>query len=109
MKSNLTGIIERLKTQTWAQGDKAIVLVSSVSATTPAMTQSLAYNLSKSALNQLARHYARSQPIRINTVSPDTFSGDNPAVYPSEVADVIAFLCSPQSSGINGQDIRVSR
>lgn len=90
-------------------GDHAVVVVSSVDAHMPNIRQSLAYNLSKAALNQLVRYFARlSVPFRINSVSPNTFTGDKPIVSGQEVANVIAFLCSPQSSGVNGQNIIVS-
>lgn len=106
MQANLLDVIAMIDSTTWAVGDKSIVLVSSVSATGPAENQTLAYNLSKAALNQLARCYAKNH--RINTVSPDTFTGEAAVVTKQQVADVIAFLCSPAASGIRGQDIRVS-
>ncbi len=98
------GVIEGA---TWADGDRAIVLVSSINATEPAMNQSLAYNLSKAALNNMARYYAKKGPVRINTVSPDTFTTPDAKVTAQEVANVIAFLCSDRASGINGADIEV--
>lgn len=89
----------------------SIVIVSSVIAISPTLTQSLAYNLSKAAQLQLARYYAeklRPMGIRVNSVSPDAFTGASPKVTAQQVADVIAWLCSQQSSGVNGQDIRVT-
>ena len=106
MRANVTQVVRLIDAAMWAPGDTAIVIVSSVSATAPAINQSLAYNLSKAALNQLARCYATKY--RINTVSPDTFTGDNPKVTKQQVANVISFLCSSLSSGINGQDIKVT-
>jgi NAD(P)-dependent dehydrogenase (short-subunit alcohol dehydrogenase family) len=108
IEANLNDVIKHIEGATWLVGDRAIVIVSSIDAERPNINQSLSYNLSKAGLNQLARYYAKSQPIRINTVSPDTFTGDNPKVSTQQVANVIAFLCSPESSGINGQDIKVT-
>ncbi len=108
MDCNVNFVAELVKTTKWAEGDKAIVIVSSVNAETPTLDQSIAYNVSKAALNNLARYFALSGPVRCNTVSPDTFTGDNPKVTPQQVAEVIGFLCSPQASGINGQDLRVT-
>lgn len=96
-----------IESATWADGDRSVVFVSSVSATDPAMTQSLAYNVSKAAINQVARYLARSQSIRVNTVSPNTFTGADAVISARQVADVIAFLCNAASDGINGQDIRI--
>lgn len=93
----------------WRDGDRAIVIVSSVCATDPVADQPLSYNVSKAAQLQLARYYAKTlRGVRCNTVSPAAFTGANPVVSIEQVADVIAFLCSPASSGINGQDIRVT-
>lgn len=105
MRVNVEEVVLKIEAAKWAEGDKAIVLVSSISAVTPAENQTLAYNLSKAALNQLARCYAKKH--RINTVSPNTFTGESPIISRRQVADVIAFLCSEQGSGINGQDVRV--
>lgn len=109
MSVNLGIVQATITCANWGEGDKAIVLVSSVSASNPAPHQSLAYNLSKAGLNQMARYYAKKGIVRINTVSPDTFTGEHPVVTPQEVANVILFLCSPQASGISGQDLVVSR
>lgn len=107
MMVNVRDVINAIDHAKWADGDRAIVIVSSINATDPTVTQSLAYNVSKAALNQVARYYAKSQAVRINTVSPNTFTGSDCAITPQQVADVIAFLCSPQSFGINGQNIRI--
>ncbi len=107
MVVNVEGIANTIDGAIWEGEDRAIVVVSSVNADTPAMNQSLAYNCSKSALNNLARMYKLKQKVRINTVSPDTFTTDTPRVSKQQVANVIAFLCSPQASGINGEDIKV--
>ncbi len=108
MEANVGLIADSIRDARWADGDCAIVIVASVSAMQPDIGQSLAYNLSKAAQLQLARYYAKMQPVRINTVSPATFTGPAAVISPQQVADVVAFLCSPQASGINGQDIRVT-
>jgi len=108
MDGNLTRVIKAIESTTWHEDDCGIVIISSVSADTPDTTQSLAYNLSKAALNQAARYYAKKLDLRVNTVSPATFSGDQPAVSKQEVANVVAFLCSPLATGINGQNIKVT-
>lgn len=109
MRVNVENVADAIEHSVWADGDRAIVIVSSINATEPELNQSLGYNLSKAALNNMARYYAKLQPVRINTVSPATFTGDNPQVSKQEVANVIAFLCSAEASGINGQDIRVTQ
>lgn len=110
MDVNVGLIYTTIKHATWATGDCAVVIVSSVSATDPAMNQSFGYNASKAAQHQIARYFAKGAlGARVNTVSPNTFTGFSPVVTPHEVANVILFMCSPLSSGISGQDIRVSR
>lgn len=110
MNANVGMVYSTIKRATWATGDCAAVIVSSVSATDPAMNQSFGYSASKSAQLQLARYFAKDAlGARVNTVSPNTFTGYSTVVTPHEVANVILFLCSPLSSGISGQDIRVSR
>ncbi len=107
IESNVAWVIECIERAKWADGDKAIVLVSSINATEPALNQSVGYNVSKAALNNMARYYALKQDIRVNTVSPDTFTTPDAKVTAQEVANVIAFLCSDRASGINGADIEV--
>ncbi len=104
---NVRDVVNAIDHAQWADGDRAIVIVSSISSQEPAMNQSLAYNVSKAALDILPKYYCKSQPVRINTVNSATFTGPSAVITPQQVADVISFLCSPQSSGINGQNIRV--
>lgn len=109
MYVNLQWVIEMLERTRWAEGDRAAILVSSVCASDPAMNQSLSYNLSKAALNQAARYYAKKQSVyRINTVSPDTFTDKSLPLTARKVAETIALLCSRESSDINGQDFKVT-
>ncbi len=107
IESNVEWVADCIDRAQWLDGDKAIVLVSSINATEPALNQSLAYNLSKAALNNMARYYAL-KGFRINTVSPDTFTTKDAKVTAQEVANVIAFLCSDRATGINGADLRVT-
>lgn len=107
MESNVEWVAELINGAKWAEGDCGIVIVGSVVAQKPELFQSLAYNLSKAALLNMARYYAIKQPVRINTVSPSTFTGFDSPVSAQEVSNVIAFLCSPLASGINGEDIKV--
>ena len=105
MFANVEKTVTWVNEQTWASGDTAITIVSSIASTVPALNETLAYNLSKACQDQMARFYAGM--FRINTVNPATFTGSCPQVTIQEVANVIAFLCSPQSSGLSGQNIRV--
>lgn len=108
MEGNLTKTWRALASATWGEGDKAAVIVGSVCSDDPAMHESLAYNLSKSALPQVARYYAKAGPMRVNVVSPGTMRGDDAKVTEDEVVSVVAFLCSERGSGVNGQEIRVT-
>jgi NAD(P)-dependent dehydrogenase (short-subunit alcohol dehydrogenase family) len=87
---------------------------------------SIAYGASKAAVIQLTKYYAvhlASKGIRVNTVSPSGIQGNQAPefldkysqrvpearmVTPQEVANVIAFLLSRASSGINGTNIPVT-
>lgn len=108
MDVNLRRVIFDVSAASWGVGDRAIVLISSIDADSPNPNQSLGYNISKAGLNQFARYYAKLDKVRINCVSPATFTGDNPDVSAVEVANVVLFLCSDKSTGINGQNIKVT-
>lgn len=109
MNVNALMPVSEIEKVVWATGDRAIVVVSSIDATEANLNQPISYSMSKAALNAAVRYLAKSQTVRINSVSPATFTGPNPQVSIQEVANVIAFLCSPQASGINGQDLLVTR
>lgn len=107
MMVNVRDVVNAIDHAKWADGDRAIVIVSSASSVEPALHQTLAYNCSKAALDMLPKYYAGKLSARINTVNPNTFTGEGAVITPQQVANVIAFLCSPQSSGLNGINIRI--
>jgi 3-oxoacyl-[acyl-carrier protein] reductase len=114
------------------EGDKSVVMVSSVFGDFVGEGQALSYHVGKAGLNQMMRYYAVNfgrKGIRVNGVTPFTFLKDESkdfyikneplhALYRKIIplgrmansvdsAQAIAFLCSPQSSFINGQNIYV--
>jgi NAD(P)-dependent dehydrogenase (short-subunit alcohol dehydrogenase family) len=124
-------IVESLAQQ-FAEGEKSIVVVSSVNATLVAPYLPLGYHVAKAALIQMVRYWAIAlgpAGIRVNSVSPGTVlkaesqdffleNRDLRAFYEqitplrrfghaSEVAQVIAFLCGNAASFVTGQDIVV--
>lgn len=125
-------VIDQLSSHFCKNGDKSIVLVSSIASEFISGGQPLAYHMSKAALRQMSRYYAvelGQRGIRVNTVSPCTFiKEENEAFYTEkkdlnnlfqrtiplgrmgtarESANVIAFLCSSKASFVTGQEIFV--
>jgi len=113
-------------------GDKGIVMVSSVFGDYVGEGQPMSYHICKSALNQMMRYLAVNmgkQGVRVNAITPFTFLKDeskdfyleNESLHkmycdliplgrmPTSVdsANAIQFLCSKQSSFINGQNIYI--
>jgi NAD(P)-dependent dehydrogenase (short-subunit alcohol dehydrogenase family) len=119
MDVNLRLTCETIERTQWTRNDatnlkghdNAICIVGSIAGTDPQMQESIAYNLSKAALEHAARFYAMAfagSRIRCNVVAPATFRGPDSRITEQQVVDVILWLCSPQSSGVNGQTIRVT-
>jgi NAD(P)-dependent dehydrogenase (short-subunit alcohol dehydrogenase family) len=89
-------------------GDCAVVIVSSVYGVEPGEAD-VFYQVAKAAEIHLAKIHAKRLAARVNCVSPWGFTGDKPPLEMREVVDVIEFLCSPKSSGLNGQNIVVDK
>lgn len=125
-------LIDRLAPAFVQDGDRAVVLVSSVLARFVAPDQDVGYHVVKAGQVQLARFFAaRLGPsgIRVNVVSPAVFEKPESAAHfrehsalaqayaaatplrrlgsAAEVASVIHFLCSSQASFVTGQELVV--
>ncbi len=124
-------IIDALS-DSFATGNKAIVIVTSIASRLIATEQSAGYHVAKAGLSQLARFYAvqlGSKGIRVNSIAPAivlkdqarAFYAANPRLtdlykrltplgrmgYASEIAEVILFLIGSGASFITGQEITV--
>jgi NAD(P)-dependent dehydrogenase (short-subunit alcohol dehydrogenase family) len=114
------------------EGDKGIVMVSSVFSKYVGEGQSGSYHVGKAGLDQLMRYYAvnlGSKSIRVNSIMPFTFlKEESKSFYENNMplmehykniiplgrmattedsANIINFLCSSQASFITGQNITV--
>ncbi len=114
------------------EGDKGIVMVSSVFSKQVGEGQLASYHVAKAGLDQLMRYYAvnlGSKSIRSNGVTPFTFlKEESKSFYLSNLpltemyaniiplrrmattedsANAINFLCSPSASFLTGQNITV--
>jgi NAD(P)-dependent dehydrogenase (short-subunit alcohol dehydrogenase family) len=125
-------LIEALVPKFSATGDKGVVFVSSVFGDRVGEGQPLSYHIGKAGMNHMARFYAVNlgrKGIRANAVTPFTFlkeesrdfylkNDDLHGLYrdiiplgrmgtTEDSANVVAFLCSPLASFVNGQNIYV--
>ncbi len=125
-------VVEALQDQFTADSDRGIVMVSSVFGDYVGDGQPLSYHVGKAGLNHMMRYYAVNlgrKGIRVNGITPFTFLKEesrdfylrNQAMLDlyrqmiplgrmgtsEDSAKLIAFLCSPQASFINGQNIYV--
>jgi NAD(P)-dependent dehydrogenase (short-subunit alcohol dehydrogenase family) len=125
-------LIEALVPRFAPEGDRGIVLVSSVFGERVGEGQPLSYHLGKAGINHMGKFYAVSlgrKGIRVNVVTPFTFLKEESkdfylnnkelyALYREMVplgrmgtaedsANAVAFLCSPAASFINGQNLYV--
>jgi len=124
--------VEALQDEFSPEGDKGIVMVSSVFGDFVGEGQAISYHVGKAGLNQMMRYYAVNlgrKGIRVNAVTPFTFLKDeskefylnNEPLYnlysdmiplgrmptSEDNANAIALLCSSQAGFINGQNIYV--
>jgi NAD(P)-dependent dehydrogenase (short-subunit alcohol dehydrogenase family) len=125
-------VVEAAEAHFEPEGDKSIVMVSSVFGDFVGEGQALSYHVGKAGMNQMMRYYAVNlgrKGIRVNGVTPFTFLKEESkefylkneqlhGLYKSIIplgrmstsedsARLIAFLCSPASGFINGQNIYV--
>lgn len=135
IKTSLTAtkkIIEYFTDKFGHKEEGSIVIVSSVASFFVAGEQPLSYHVVKAGLNQMVRYYAfvlGAKEIRVNAVSPGTVLKDesrsfylkNKQLYnlyktiiplgrmgtSTDIAQVIAFLCSKKAAFITGQNIIV--
>ena len=124
-------IVEALRDQ-FAEGEKSIVVVSSIAATRIGAYLPIEYHAAKAALCHMVRYWAvvlGPLGIRVNSVSPGTVLKEESKAFflddkklcdlyrgitplrrfglAREVAQVIGCLCSEQMSFVTGQDIVV--
>ena len=125
-------LIEGLILRFSPEGDKGIVIVSSVYGDYIGDGQPLSYHIGKAGLNQISSYYAVNlgcKEIRVNTVTPFTYLKEESKDFylnnkellelyeeiiplgrmgsSEDSANAVAFLCSPEASFISGQNLYV--
>jgi NAD(P)-dependent dehydrogenase (short-subunit alcohol dehydrogenase family) len=125
-------IVEGLTPRFALQGDRGIVMVSSVFGDYVGQGQAVSYHVGKAGMNHLMRFYAANlgpRGIRVNAVTPFTFlKEESKDIYlknealmelyrkmiplgrmatTQDVSNVIAFLCSSNAGFVTGQNIYV--
>jgi NAD(P)-dependent dehydrogenase (short-subunit alcohol dehydrogenase family) len=125
-------MIEFLTDHFAVDGDRAIVMVSSVFGSFVGEGQPLSYHVGKAALEHMSRYYAVNlarRGIRVNSITPFTFLKDESKEFylnnkplhdlycrmvplgrmgtAEDSAKVVAFLCSPAAGFVTGQNIFV--
>jgi NAD(P)-dependent dehydrogenase (short-subunit alcohol dehydrogenase family) len=127
-KTTVEAVQDRFETS----GDCAIAMVSSVFGTFVGEGQPISYHVAKAGIEQMARYYAVTlgrKGIRANTVTPFTFLKEESREFylknealqslyktiiplgrmgtTEDVANAVAYLCSPQAAFVNGQNLFV--
>ncbi|CAK4661971.1 hypothetical protein LEN26_001446 [Aphanomyces euteiches] len=123
--------LTQLLSPTFQPGSRVIFISSSLTATSSITPNYTLYVTTKGAIEQLSRVLARDlgkRGITVNTVSPGPtntelfYEGKSEAVVnaitsvnplgrvgePEEIANVVAFVAGPDSSWVNGQNIRAN-
>jgi NAD(P)-dependent dehydrogenase (short-subunit alcohol dehydrogenase family) len=125
-------LIDCFASNFFAEGDRAIGVVSSVYADFVGGSQPVGYHVVKAGLNQMVRYYAWQlgrQGVRVNAVMPLSYMKSESRDYyqgrpelrdlydkfvplrrmgkAEDSADLLDFLCSPKAAFINGQCIFV--
>lgn len=125
-------MVETLESEFVPDGDRSIVMVSSVFGDFVGEGQAISYHIGKAGLNHMARYYAVNlgrNGIRANVVTTFTFLKEESREFylnnkelhnlykdiiplgrmgtTEDSAQVIGFLCSLASSFVNGQNIYV--